>query len=327
MGTEHPALAPARAGRVDEALRLLPPDGPLPAAVAWRVGVLLHARGRFDAAARIYDRASGGDQADQAQLLAGRAALSWAQGGTDVGDLAERAVRLAEAGGDDAALAAAYVALALATYQAGDRAANEHAYALALAAAERAGDVRQQVRIRSNVGSRLLEEGRYRAAIAELDEAIRLGGRAELPELLALARHNRAESWLGLGELDRAREDADASLSGWQRMGSPQAAFGLLTIAQVHRRRGLASQAAAAYREAIALAQPTGNAQVLTEAWAGLARSVCAEDPAEAGTAARTALDRSPAGGAVAPELAAGWVALCSEMAVGAAARKAGRDA
>ena len=374
MVREHPALPPARAGRLDEALRLLSADGPLPAAVAWRVGVLLHARGRFDAAARIYERAedapepalpspagqmgagSGGERAgaieggptpvgsghalvgsgravggsgravvgssqptggaelaDRAQLLAGRAALSWAQGGADVRELAERAVLVAEASGDDAAMAAAYVAQALATYQAGDRAANEHAYALALAAAERAGDVRQQVRIRSNIGSRLLEEGRYRPAIDELDEAIRLGERAELPELLALARHNRAESWLGLGELDRARADADLSLSGWQRMGSPQAAFGLLTIARVHRQRGLASQSAAAYREAIATAQPTGNAQVLTEAWAGLARSVLAEDPAEAAAAARNALERSPAGGSVVPELAAGWIALCAE--------------
>ena len=375
MVTEHPALAPARAGRLDEALRLLPPDGPLPAAVAWRVGVLLHARGRFDAAARIYERADdapepvlpsqtrqmrdaaaieGGsapvgsapvgsapvgsapagsvsvgsaaptgcaELADQAQLLAGRAALSWAQGGADVRELAERAVLVAEASSDDAAMAAAYVSQALATYQAGDRAANEHAYALALAAAERAGDLRQQVRIRSNIGSRLLEEGRYRPAIAELDQAIRLGERADLPELLALARHNRAESWLGLGELDRAREDADVSLSGWQRMGSPQAAFGLLTIARVHRQRGLVSQAIAAYREAIATAQPTGNAQVLTEAWAGLARCVLAEDPAEAAVAARTALERSPAGGAVAPELAAGWIALCSERGRQAGAR------
>jgi len=153
------------------------------------------------------------------------------------------------------------------------------------------------------------------ARAGRLDEAIRLGELAGLPELLALARHNRAESWLGLGELDRAREDADASLSGWQRMGSPQAAFGLLTIARVHRQRGLVSQAVAAYREAIALAQPTGNAQVLTEAWAGLARSVFAADPAEAAVAARNALERSPAGGSVVPELAAGWVALCSDAA------------
>ena len=100
MGTEHPALAPARAGRLDDALRLLPADGPLPVAVAWRVGVLLHARGKFDAAARIYERAddggqisgaaerervragdpsSGAELADQAQLLAGRAYLNSAQ--------------------------------------------------------------------------------------------------------------------------------------------------------------------------------------------------------------------------------------------------------
>src|SRR5690348_18356608 len=118
MGTEHPALAHARAGRLDEALRLLPPGGPLPVAVAWRAGVLLHARGRFDAAASIYERADDAtageaaerepagspEPADRAQLLAGPAGLSWSRSRGDAPDLPERAALAAEASGDAAAL-------------------------------------------------------------------------------------------------------------------------------------------------------------------------------------------------------------------------------
>ncbi|GAB3800393.1 hypothetical protein GCM10027605_15840 [Micromonospora zhanjiangensis] len=355
IGSAESAL---RAGRHDEALRHLaelPPDTPLPAALAWRLGVRLHQRGEFEAAESLYARASydadtdptvptdpadpaiGADRVDpadrvdaadpadpadradpapgsrdRARVLAGWAAARWARGDrTRARLLADEAVRVAERSRDDAAVAAAYLAQALVAFSEGDRAANEHAYARALAAAERAGDVEQQLRIRSNIGSRLLEEGRFRAAVDQLTAAIRLGGPTGQPTLLALALHNRAEAWLGLGDLAAARADADESLTRWQRDGSPLAALGLLTTARVHQARGSARQAAAAYREAVAMAEPDDNTQVLVPAWAGLARTCHADDPVAARRYAHRALTVPSAAGPVVGELAAGWVALC----------------
>ncbi|MFE9655913.1 BTAD domain-containing putative transcriptional regulator [Micromonospora sp. NPDC006431] len=310
-------------GRYDEALRHLaavPADSPLPAALAWRLGVLLHHRGRFDAAEACYQRAAldAADHgpsalADRAQVLAGLAATRWARGDqAQTGQLAEEAVRVAEQSGDDSAVAAAYVAQALVAFSDGNRADNEYAYARALAAAERAGDFGQQLRIRCNVGSRLVEEGRYRSAVEELREAVRLGELLGHQTLLALALHNRAEAWLGLGELRRARSDADEAVARWQQAGSPLAAFGLALAARVHRVRGAARQAMVAYQAALAMGEPDGNAQVLVEACAGLARISYADDPVAAEQYAGRALAMPSAAGPTVAELAAGWVALCS---------------
>lgn len=319
--------AAVRDGLHDEALRhfaAVPADVPLPASLAWRLGVLLHQRGEFDAAEACYERAAGHVQAavvdpavaasaDQAQILAGWAAVRWAKGDqARARQLAEEAVRVAERSRDDAAVAAAYVATALAAFSDGDRAGNEHAYAVALAAAERAGDLGQQLRIRCNVGSRLVEEGRYRAAAEELSEAVRLGNSTRNLTLLALTLHNRAEAWLGLGELRRARIDADEAVVLWQRIGSPLAAFGLALTARVHRVRGATRQAVAAYQAALAMGEPDGNAQVLVEARAGLARISYADDPAAAAICAQQALALSSPAGPTVAALAAGWVALCS---------------
>ncbi|MEO3819668.1 BTAD domain-containing putative transcriptional regulator [Plantactinospora sp. B24E8] len=315
-----------RDDRPDEALRYLAavPDGTrLPAALTWRLGGVLHRRGDFDAAEALFERTvlesdpTDGTpppaRSDRAQVLAGWAAARWARGDRErTRQLADEAVRVAEQSRDDAALAAAYVARALVAFSEGDRAGNEHAYARALAAAERAGDVVQQLRIRANIGSRLVEEGRYRAATEELGSAIMLAERTGERLLLALALHNRAEAWLGLGELGPARADSDRALSLWQRDGSPLAAFGLLLTARVHLVCGSTSRAVAAYQAAWSMAEPDGNAQALVEACAGLARSRYADDPAVAADYARQALTLPSAGGPTAAELAAGWVALCS---------------
>ena len=321
------AEAAVRDGQPDEALRHLaavPVTVPLPAALAWRLGVVLHRRGEFDDAEALFARATmdAGQRADgpeappaadRAQVLAGWAAVRWARGDqVRTRQLADEAVRVAEESRDDAALAAAYVARALAAFSEGDRAGNEHAYARALAAAERAGDLGQQLRIRCNVGSRMVEEGRYREATDQLTGAIRLGELTGQPMLLALALHNRAEARLGLGELGPARTDVDAALTLWQREGSPLAAFGLLLTARVHQVRGSTRRAVAAYTAALAMAEPDGNAQVLAEASAGLARTCFADDPALAAEHTRQALDRPSAGGSTTGELAAGWVALCA---------------
>lgn len=83
-------------------------------------------------------------------------------------------------------------------------------------------------------------------------------------------------------------------------------------IARVHLTRGSAWQATATYREAVAMAEPDGNAQVVAQAWAGLARTCYADDLGEAARYAELSLTLPSAAGPVTGELAAGWVALCS---------------
>ncbi|WP_181446843.1 tetratricopeptide repeat protein [Streptomyces sp. NTH33] len=123
-----------RQGQYNEALRhvaTLPADAPLPAELAWRLGRVLHQRGEFEGAESLYERAAadaGDTGTEQAQLLAGRSAARWARGDrTRARSLADEAARAAEQSRDDAALAAAYLAQALAAFSEGDRAANEHA--------------------------------------------------------------------------------------------------------------------------------------------------------------------------------------------------------
>ena len=84
-------------------------------------------------------------------------------------------------------------------------------------------------------------------------QGVRLGNSTRNLTLLALTLHNRAEAWLGLGELRRARIDADEAVVLWQRIGSPLAAFGLALTARVHRVRGATRQAVAAYQAALAM--------------------------------------------------------------------------
>ncbi len=60
------------------------------------------------------------------------------------------------------------------------------------------------------------------------------------------------------------------------------------------------------------MAEPDGNAQVLAQAWAGLARTGYADDPSSAAQYADRALALPNAAGPVVGQLAAGWVALCA---------------
>ena len=74
-------------------------------------------------------------------------------------ELSARALANATASGSDAALAVADTLAALVAASDGDRVYNDWNYVRALQHAERAGDLMQIARIRSNRGSRLIEEG------------------------------------------------------------------------------------------------------------------------------------------------------------------------
>ena len=63
------------------------------------------------------------------------------------------------------------------------------------------------MRIRTNRGSRLTEQGEYAEAVAELDQAITTAELAGSDTFSALAYNNRGEAHLALGQLDLALAD------------------------------------------------------------------------------------------------------------------------
>ena len=310
-----------RVGDVGELLRavevIAPEGGSLPVAAAWRVGFTLHLTGRLDEAIGWYERADpsepDAEPAEVAQWYAAHASTRWAQGSAaDSRRLADLALVTAEACGDEAALAGAWVAQALAHAVEGDRDSNRSAYAKALAAAERAGDGLTRVRVLCNMASLENEEGRYRAALDHVDGAIALWEPDLAAPLRALVCFNRAESLLGLGRVDEGVSELEQARAFARSAESPLLGLALLGLGDANRLRGNASQASAAYLEAIERAEVTEQAQVLVPALAGLARSVLGEDLEMALGLAKRALDQPAALGQVAPLLAAGWLRLAA---------------
>ncbi|HEX2403281.1 MAG TPA: AAA family ATPase, partial [Acidimicrobiia bacterium] len=143
-----------------EALVLGP--GEIPARLAWRLGFLSHMRGDVKSALDVYRRGrrGEGDLANEAALLGWAASAHWLRGERDdAQSLASEALALARQADDSGALATAHTVLAMVAAMDGDRAGNDVHYLRALEHAERARDVVQTIRIRSNRGSHFLEEG------------------------------------------------------------------------------------------------------------------------------------------------------------------------
>lgn len=311
----------AQRGDLDRALRHLggaDADHPLPAAVAWRVATALWTHGEASAAQRALDRvASPGTadetvgRADEAHLAATRATLAWARGeGPLARAHADAALRRARTSGDDAALGSAWVAQALVAALEGDLARNQRCYATALVHATAGHDVLTQLRVHCNIGSRLTEIGRNREAVAELEEALRLGEATGQRSRIALARLNQGQARLGLGRLDEALADVDAALEIWTLTDSPMVAFAHQARGDVLARRGDATRAARAYHAGIAVAEAEHDAQSLVPSLAGLARCLARSDPDDARQLAERALNEPAALGSVPAALARGWIAL-----------------
>ena len=87
-------------------------------------------------------------------------------------------------------------------------------------------------------------------------------------------------------------------------------AYPLLHLADLHRLRGDLVRACALYREAVAISEHSGDRQATVPARAGLARALAATDLGLAQKEVAAALDAAAGFGAVAAELAAGWVGL-----------------
>src|SRR6266540_320179 len=291
-------------------------DGPLPAGLAWRMGLIYNQRGELATAMEVYRRGAleDGSSADEARLLAWTATAHWLRGEAEAcRATAERSLAAAAASGDQQALATSYTTMALLAALQGDRAANDAHYLRALDAAGRANDVLQLVRIHTNRGSRSSEEGMHREALAELEIAIRLGELTGFAAMLATALNNRGEAWLGLGRLDEAIADFKTARGVFQRIGSRRMAYPRAGLGDVYRERGDLALARAAYEEAIVLGEQSGDQQGLVPALAGLARCLAGDDPERARELAERATAAGPGMGHGAALLAAGWVALTAD--------------
>lgn len=330
------SLRPGEAGLLARAAALLAPgDGPLPVALAWRLGYASHQAGSFAGALATYDRVDPEEvdpaPVDVAFLLSSRASSLWATGDAAASRAAsDAAVAAAEACGDDAAIAAAWVSQALVSVLEGDLDANLVAYNKGLAAAERAGDVFTQARIHNNLGSRCNSEGRYSEALPHLDRAVALAESVSAPPpVLALSLTTRGESLLGLGRVDECLAELHLARDLTRASESPLLGLAVVGIGDANRLCGNATQAAIAYREALAIAERAGNAQIAVPALSGLARALVVDDVDEAQGLVKRALDQPAAVGQVDPLLAAGWVCLATgdKDAAGEFSRLAVREA
>jgi ATP/maltotriose-dependent transcriptional regulator MalT/DNA-binding SARP family transcriptional activator len=287
----------------------------LDAGLAWRLGLIHHLRGRLDEAFAAYERGDldGSDPRDAALLLAWRASACWLRGDRDgCRRAAEEAFARASTAGDARALAAGHTVLAMLAALTGDRLANDAHYLRALEYAQRAGDVLQEVRVRTNRGSQHVEEGEYEQALAELERATRLGDLTGFIFFRALALSNRGEAHFRLGRLEEAISDLEASKALYQRAGSRMICYPLAILGDVYRERGDAALAQALYEEAVARAEEAGDAQGLVPALVGLAQVLAFDDPARAAMLSERAVSHGDGMAHVAAQLAAGWVALAA---------------
>jgi ATP/maltotriose-dependent transcriptional regulator MalT/DNA-binding SARP family transcriptional activator len=285
----------------------------LPAALAWRIGLIHYLRGEPDAALAVYERGLGdraSDPMEMALLLAWMSTAHWIRGDVEpCRDLATRALAAANACGNHRALAAAHTVMAMLAALDGDRRGNDAHYLLALRAAEEAADVLQVVRIRTNRGSHFMEEGSYAEALQELDVAVRLAELTSFASFLALSLSNRGETKLRMGRLDEALADLEASRLRYRQIDSDMVSYPLSLIGEIYSERGNLAQARVMLEEALAIAEHSGDVQGVVPTLACLATVVAGEDPERAKALADRAVAYGTGMAYVVALLAAGWVA------------------
>ncbi|MBW3664978.1 MAG: tetratricopeptide repeat protein [Actinobacteria bacterium] len=257
---------------------------PVPPWLAWRTGMLLHFGGELDQARELYARTGDeGSPGDRAMVHAWAGAAAWMQSDIDSARReAEHAIEITRSHHHDHALAATYTLRAMLAAVDGDRAANDHYYLRALEHAERAGDLLQLVRVRTNRGSRLLEEGEHVEALAELEVSLRHADLIGAVPLQAMALSNRGQVLRRLGRLDEATADLVTSRESFERTGSRWVGYALGHLGELYQVRGERALAMSSFEEALAQCAPVGDTQGTVPALAGLARLVLPHDPRRA---------------------------------------------
>ncbi|MEU4768074.1 BTAD domain-containing putative transcriptional regulator [Actinosynnema sp. NPDC023794] len=285
----------------------------LPPGLAWRYGAALYLWGDPNDALAVLRRGrSGGDSdPDTALLLAWTSAAHWLAGDeAECTAFAGKAVEAARATGDQRALAAAHVALALCADLTGDPVGLRAHYSRALEFAEAAGDTAQVLRIRVNLAAGLEQEGRLIEALAVLHPAVDLARSAGYDSSLALALANQGSLLHSLGRLDEALAGYHEAVRVYERMHSMKVAYPLTGLGDVHRLRGQPAQAKASYTEALRAAVRDGHhRQSMVPALCGLARVAAATDQEEAAVLADRAVEHAHGRWVTTALVARAWVA------------------
>ncbi len=284
--------ANALKGRWEEALacyeRAAADGKTLAAGLAWRIGRIHFDRGRPEEALDVFarGRVDGSEPGDEALLLAGTASALLSRGELESSRrVVADALGRANDSGDQRALAAAHNVAMIVALRTDPSTAEAH-YRVGLEAAERAGDMLQAIRIRSNDVAQLIQEGSYEDALVELELAVHLSEVAGVPHALAFALLKRGETHLCLGQLELALTDFEAARSLYDRVGSSRAFGALMEIGEIYRERGDRALARAALESALRGATQVDDVQVRAYATASLAR-VLAERGARPGPRAR----------------------------------------
>jgi ATP/maltotriose-dependent transcriptional regulator MalT/DNA-binding SARP family transcriptional activator len=290
-------------------------EGRLDAATAWRMGLVHALRGAYDDALEVFARAErdGSDPVDEALLSAYIASSHTHRGNVEAARTASLdALVRAQAVGDQRALAAAHTAMGFTEELANNPTDATAQYALALIAAERAGDALQMVRILNARGALELELGRFEPAMEVLDEAVRLGDAVGFASFHARALVNRGRARQGIGRFEEAMADFTHARDIYERIGSPSIAYALTREGSMHALRGDGFLARAAFENAVRSARSTGDSQALAPALIGLAQAVVLDDPAAGAELANEALVLGRELAPVTVLLGAGRVALAT---------------
>ncbi len=293
------------------------PEGGLPARSAWLLGRTYWERGETAQAVAAYERGltGSGEPRDQSLLLSYLASAYWTTGRVEEARAAAtRALDLARASGDPGAVAAAHNPLAVIHLRSDPDLAERH-FRDGIEAADRAGDLFQLIRLRTNFGTVLEARGHYEAALEQQEEAVALAELCDWGSALVGALRARGFTRFRLGRLDEAVTDLEAARSTAARTGSGRLTFALRNIGWAYRQLGSLALARAALEQAHEAVVRAEDVQIGIFVRTELARVLAADDPPRAAAlAAEAVVDARRLGYAVADALiAAGWVHLAAD--------------
>jgi DNA-binding SARP family transcriptional activator len=306
--------AHALRGDWDEALecyrRAMHGVDPLPARLAWRIGFIHVYRSEPTEALQWFERGhdDGSNPVTTSLLLSWSGTCRWSLGDMEQArELAPRALAAALEAGDSGALAAAHNLLMLSHLGHDPTAAERHGW-LALEAAQSAGDVLQEIRIRLNLAGPL----EPREALPLAEEALRLAELAGAELYIASALVTRGSSLGHFGRLDGAVSDLERASSIYQRYGSLRLARARGNLAYVNELRGSLAVARRLYEEALPVAESGGDAQDVMACLGGIGRLIAGENSERANTLATRGVEIARSQRYLLADnlISAGWVAL-----------------